>query len=321
MTYDGAGSIMALGMRLTKLDLSGAPLVGANNGYKTNSLITVALGLEYREGVEFEQPNGSGDICLYFRVPDKVKRGVVADLSVCSPDPNVLQFLIGGDIITVTGTAEVQTVTITGTPTGGTFTLTFSGQTTAGIAYNAAAAAVQSALEALSNLAPGDVTVGGGPGPGTPWTVTFTIAQGDVPQMTANGAALTGGVTPAVAVTTTTGGSNLTDVGYRAPLVGSDPTPNGVGLEFWSMAVDDGAIADNYPYYHWVAPRNYLKPTDNMTLSGEDALLPSFEGWNNQSRNWGDGPAGDWPYPSDRVWQYARVQTLPDLTPGFFAVT
>ena len=34
--------------------------------------------------------------------------------------------------------SEVQTVTITGTPTGGTFTLTFDGETTAAIAYNAA---------------------------------------------------------------------------------------------------------------------------------------------------------------------------------------
>src|SRR5689334_1738640 len=47
-----------------------------------------------------------------------------------------------------------QTVVIHGSPTGGTFTLTFSGQTTADIAYNANASAVQSALIALSNLAP-----------------------------------------------------------------------------------------------------------------------------------------------------------------------
>lgn len=103
---------------------------------------------------------------------------------------------------------ELQTVTITGTPTGGTFTLTFDGQTTAGIAYNAAAAAVQSALEALSNIAVGDVTVAGGPGPGTPYTVTFTGAYAgtDVAVMTASGASLTGGTSPAVAVTTTTAG-------------------------------------------------------------------------------------------------------------------
>jgi hypothetical protein len=106
---------------------------------------------------------------------------------------------------------EVQTVTITGTPTGGDFTLTFDGQTTAAIAYNAAAAAVQSALEALANIDPGDVTAGGGALPGTPVTVTFggQYANSDVVLMTANGAGLTGGTTPAVAVTTTTPGASV----------------------------------------------------------------------------------------------------------------
>lgn len=58
------------------------------------------------------------------------------------------------------GTNEQQTVKVT-SATGGTFTLTYSGQTTAAIAYNATAAAVQTALEALSNIDPGDVLVAG----------------------------------------------------------------------------------------------------------------------------------------------------------------
>jgi hypothetical protein len=101
----------------------------------------------------------------------------------------------------------VQTVTITGTPAGGSFTLTFSGQTTAAIAYNAIASAVQTALIALSNLGTGDVTVTGGPGPGTPYVVTFggVYADTDVPAMTAT-SSLTGGSSPAVTVTTTTPG-------------------------------------------------------------------------------------------------------------------
>jgi hypothetical protein len=104
--------------------------------------------------------------------------------------------------------SEVQTVTITGTPTGGTFRLTYDGQQTATIAYNAIAGAVQTALETLSNLAPGDVTVGGGPGPGTPYTVTFggTLASLDVDEMTATHA-FTGGTSPNIAVTTTTPGT------------------------------------------------------------------------------------------------------------------
>lgn len=103
-------------------------------------------------------------------------------------------------------TNEVQTVTITGSPTGGTFTLTWNSQTTAGIAYNATAATVRTALEALSNIAPGDVTVTGSAG--GPYTVTFGGAYlgDDVAQMTASGASLTGGSSPAVSVATTTAG-------------------------------------------------------------------------------------------------------------------
>ncbi|MDX5526072.1 hypothetical protein PV677_35990 [Streptomyces sp. DE06-01C] len=105
-------------------------------------------------------------------------------------------------------TSEVQTVTVTGTPTGGTYTLTYSGQTTAAIPYNATAAQVQTALEGLSNLAPGDVVAGGGPHPGSAVTVTFggTLTGDDVAQMTASATNLTGGTTPAVTVTTTTAG-------------------------------------------------------------------------------------------------------------------
>jgi hypothetical protein len=101
------------------------------------------------------------------------------------------------------GTAEVQTVTITGTPTGGSFTLTYAGQTTASIAFDANAAAVQAALLALPNLGTGDVVVGGGPGPGTPYTVTFALSLGNPAQMTA-AHTFTGGTAPNIAVTTTT---------------------------------------------------------------------------------------------------------------------
>lgn len=106
-----------------------------------------------------------------------------------------------------TGTNEVQRATITGVPTGGTFTLTYAGQTTTPIAYNAAALAVQTALEALSNIDPADVVVSGGPGPATPYTFTFggKLASKDVAAMTASGS-FTGGTTPAIAITTITAG-------------------------------------------------------------------------------------------------------------------
>lgn len=105
-----------------------------------------------------------------------------------------------------TGLDEVQTVTISGGPTGGTFTLTYSGQTTAAIAYNASASAVRSALGALSNLNAEDITVTGANG--GPYTVTFgagAVEGQNVAQMTATGS-FTGGSSPSVAVATTIGG-------------------------------------------------------------------------------------------------------------------
>lgn len=113
----------------------------------------------------------------------------------------------------VPGTNEVQTLTITGTPSGGTFTITYDGQTTSAIAYNAAAAAVQSALEALSNIAVGDVTCGGGALPGTPVTITFggSLAGTDVPLATTT-SSLTGGSSPTVTIALTTAGDPSTDL-------------------------------------------------------------------------------------------------------------
>ena len=103
-------------------------------------------------------------------------------------------------------TNEVQSVTITGSPTGGTFTLTFDGDTTSTINYNAAASTVQTALRALDSIDGANVSVTGSAG--GPYTVTFIgeLAATNVAQMTASGAGLTGGSTPGVTVATVTAG-------------------------------------------------------------------------------------------------------------------
>lgn len=85
-------------------------------------------------------------------------RGLILDdmQARFSPEDGKLRSIVGQP------TNEKQRVTVTGSPTGGTFTLTYSGQTTAAIAYNASVATVQAALEALSNIAVGDIFVSGG---------------------------------------------------------------------------------------------------------------------------------------------------------------
>ena len=104
---------------------------------------------------------------------------------------------------------EVQTLTVTGGPTGGTFTITWSGQTTTALAYNATAAQVQTTLEALSNIAPGDVTVTGNPG--GPWTLTWGGAQlGKNVAAPTTTESFTGGTDPDITIATPTAGGAAT---------------------------------------------------------------------------------------------------------------
>lgn len=111
---------------------------------------------------------------------------------------------------------EVQRIFVTGSPTGGTFTLTYDGQTTTSIAYNASASTVQSALIALSNIGSGDVVCTAGPLPGTHVSITFlnALANTNVPLITATGS-FTGGSSPAITVTQITPGGDVA-YGYIA---------------------------------------------------------------------------------------------------------
>lgn len=141
-----------------------------------------------------------------------------------------------------TNVDAVQTITITGTPTGGSFTLTFNGQTTAAIAYNATAANVKTALVALGNIgAAAQVATGGGGLPGTPVTVTFQglLANQPLSTMTAV-SSLTGGTSPAVTVATTTTGQTAEHIIGVVDVLAYDFFGNSVG--------DDEAVAVNQSY-------------------------------------------------------------------------
>ena len=118
---------------------------------------------------------------------------------------------------------EVQRLVITGSPSGGTFTLTFRSQTTSSIAYNATATAVQTALAALSTIGSGNVTVTAVNGdlPASSLLIEFkgTLAQNSLPLITAT-SFLTGGSTPAIAITQVQDGAPVFD--QARPNVGDD---------------------------------------------------------------------------------------------------
>lgn len=87
------------------------------------------------------------------------------------------------------GVNEVQRVSLVGTVTGGTFTLSYRGQTTGALAYNASAATIQTALTGLSTIGTGNVTVSGSGPWDVTWTGSFAYATPDM--ITANGGSLT----------------------------------------------------------------------------------------------------------------------------------
>lgn len=112
-----------------------------------------------------------------------------------------------------TKTDEEETITKSGTVTAGNFTITYSAQTTSAIDFDATAAEIQTALEALSNLAPGDVVVSGGPISVAPVTIIFqgTLKGTDVTTITVDSTGLTGGGTYVVA-TAIAGGADITSI-------------------------------------------------------------------------------------------------------------
>jgi hypothetical protein len=142
-----------------------------------------------------------------------IRTGVLIDIAArCGMYPDTVGYalLMAGFKCTTTPTAAVseqQSVTISGSPAGGTFTLTFGTETTGTIAYNAVNTDVQTALRALTGIGATGCTVAGSAG--GPWTVTFagSLANKNVAQMTASATGLTGGTNPAVTVATVQAGS------------------------------------------------------------------------------------------------------------------
>jgi hypothetical protein len=133
---------------------------------------------------------------------------------------------------TGSGANDAQTLSISGSPTGGSFTLAFGAQTTAAIPFNATAAQVQTALAALSNIGAGNVACAGGPLPGTAVTVTFQGTLGFAAQavITVPANNLTGGTNPAPAIAHTATGSGVNDV--QTLSVGGTPAGGTFALSF-----------------------------------------------------------------------------------------
>ncbi|QDT94158.1 hypothetical protein [Gimesia algae] len=178
-----------------KVWVGGAPAVAQSEKYalpidiEGGQIMTATIG---GKSITYEFPSGpirknvaAAFVNLWAATTDTVPEFAQVDISdngdgsftLESETPGMPYFVT---ILIGDGTNEKQLVTMQGTITGGTFTLTFNGQTTDPIAYDASAATVQTELEALSNIEVGDVDVTGVDG--GPWTIEFkgNLADTDV---------------------------------------------------------------------------------------------------------------------------------------------
>lgn len=190
----------------------------------------------------------AGDYSWRMRVTDALGAQSIwyyADLTITvgeTPDPGDGDFLTG--YMTRRARARIiirgidmnpQKVTVAGT--GGSFTLTYSGETTGAIAYGATATTVKAALEALVGIEQVDVTLVA-PGTTHAYTITFlgALAEQGIVKMTADGALLTG---PGHAIT-------VNNVGTRGPgrviadiedasNIGASENHNAAGEIFFSL--------------------------------------------------------------------------------------
>lgn len=181
---------------------------------------------------------------------------------------------------------EVQTVTVTGSPAGGNFTLTFGAQTTSNIAYNASASAVQSALRALSSINGANVVVTGANG--GPWTVEFVSSLGFASQslITKDASGLTGGTSPNIAIARTQGGASWTTqaattyvlqcvggkVIFKAAFLGTS-----VGCRIHSGKYLPYSAVANITKYGWDISRDVHEDT-SLTTGGSPTRERTYQG-------------------------------------------
>lgn len=151
-------------------------------GTAAGATITVPAAV----GTELDRRIGAGGI--FYVVGPPTDGGVVAianALSYSGQVAGVITLAVNGAV------AEVQTYTCAMVADGGTYTLTYKGETTAAIAWNGNAAAINAALLLLATVNAGDITASAALVTGT--TFTFANTLGDVPLITIDATLLTDG--------------------------------------------------------------------------------------------------------------------------------
>lgn len=97
MAYDKARSVNGVALRVSRLDADGFILPGSNTVYTQKAFMSFQFTPEMEDGEEITEKNADGSICYSSQERSTLKR-VTLSLSVCSPDPELEELLLGGTI-------------------------------------------------------------------------------------------------------------------------------------------------------------------------------------------------------------------------------
>lgn len=95
---DANPSVQFARLRVGRLGATGDVVVGASNGYVSGSMIELADTPELQRGAEIVVPNGVGENCVDYRVPDVVRRRNLT-LSICAVEDELIELIIGAMLI------------------------------------------------------------------------------------------------------------------------------------------------------------------------------------------------------------------------------
>jgi hypothetical protein len=113
-------------------------------------------------------------------------------------------------------------------------------------------------------------------------------------------------------------GADTKTVGWKAPLVGVDATPNGVAIEVWSKAVAGGKVSGINRYFHWIFPYAQMHISGDRVIEN-GMMATNFEGWAVGNATFstsvtaltGTKPSPAWAYTTESPIAYARVDAAP----------
>lgn len=95
-SYNKAGMLQAVLARFTRIDITGAPIVGEDNMFWSDSLISTSFTAAYNKQDDVSIVNGAGRICTTYSPPQTLLRMDIGNINFCYPDPQAVEFLAGG---------------------------------------------------------------------------------------------------------------------------------------------------------------------------------------------------------------------------------